>query len=326
MPRQSRIDLAGQLYHVMSRGMERGRIFYDDSDYADFTVRLGRWLKDSGAKCLAWCLMPNHFHLLVLRGEMPLSGIMHHVMTGYAVKFNHRHKRAGHLFQNRYKAIICDKDEYLSALVPYIHLNPLRAKLVSGLPGLEYYRWCGHGSAAGGKSDGILDREALMFYFGGEETAAKGKYITLMEERAGQRDHADLSGGGLLRSLGGVHKAVRVFMSGEKVIGDQRILGNSDFVEAVISASGEAVLSRGMGRAEILSYACNCCDVTADEALRPSHRHSAARARAIYCYLCRENSCALGRELMLELGVTQSGISRLVWKGRKLAEEMKLVI
>ena len=85
MPRQARIDIAGQLYHVMSKGIERREIFNDEKDYADFLERVGVWLKKSGGKCLAWCLIPNHFHFLILRGERPLSEVMHHVMTGYAV-------------------------------------------------------------------------------------------------------------------------------------------------------------------------------------------------------------------------------------------------
>lgn len=100
MPRQARIDVPGQVYHVMARGIERGRIFLGEDDYADFRARIGVWLKRSGAKCLAWCMMPNHFHFLVLRGERPLSELMHHAMTGYAINFNLRHGRAGHLFQN----------------------------------------------------------------------------------------------------------------------------------------------------------------------------------------------------------------------------------
>ena len=76
MPRQARIDVPGQMYHVMSRGIERGRIFIDEEDYADFLERIAVWLNKSGGKCLAWCLMPNHFHFLVLRGARPLSEIV----------------------------------------------------------------------------------------------------------------------------------------------------------------------------------------------------------------------------------------------------------
>ena len=125
MPRQARIDIPGQLYHVMSRGIERGCIFLDEEDYEDFRERIAVWLNKAEAKCLAWCLMPNHFHFLVLRGARPLSEMMHRAMTGYAINFNLRHRRAGHLFQNRYKAIICDLEEYLLELVPYIHLKCL---------------------------------------------------------------------------------------------------------------------------------------------------------------------------------------------------------
>src|SRR3989339_1457728 len=130
MPRQPRIDIEGHLYHVIARGIERGKIFRDTMDYEDFLTRFKTAPEKTGGKCLAWCLMPNHFHLLILRGKQPLAEIMRRVMTGYAVGFNIRHKRSGHLFQNSYKSILCDEEEYLLELVAYIHLNPLRAGMV----------------------------------------------------------------------------------------------------------------------------------------------------------------------------------------------------
>ena len=98
MPRQARIDISGHLYHVMARGIERRRIFIDQSDYEDFLARLEKALKKTGSKCFAFSLLKNHFHLLVLRGNRPLAEFMRRLMTGYAVKFNLRHKRKGHLF------------------------------------------------------------------------------------------------------------------------------------------------------------------------------------------------------------------------------------
>jgi len=124
----------------MARGIERRRLFIDETDYYDFLERLQGAMGKCGGKCLAWCLMPNHFHLLILRGTRPLSELMRRLMTGYAINFNVRHKRAGHVFQNRYKAILCETDEYLLELVAYIHLNPLRAKMVRNLEELNKLR------------------------------------------------------------------------------------------------------------------------------------------------------------------------------------------
>lgn len=316
MPRQARIDVAGQLYHVMSRGIERREIFIDKEDYTDFLERIGVWLKKSGGKCLAWCLIPNHFHFLVLRGDRPLSEVMHHAMTGYAVNFNARHRRAGHLFQNRYKSIICDVEEYLLELVPYIHLNPLRAKLVENLAELENYKWCGHPAIVKGVPDGILDSEVLLEHFGGDEETAVRKYKELMEEKVSDSDRIDLLGGGLLRSL----------RAGDKRLSDPRILGERDFVDSILKAAGESARKPLRSPAELLSEVEKRTGVPREEILRPSRNRASAQARALYCYLCKEKAGVSGTELMRELRIGQSAVSRLTSKGRKLLETPKLVI
>ena len=144
MPRQSRLDASGLLQHVMARGIERRDIFKDDKDRKSFLKRLALILEETQTQCYAWALIPNHFHLLLRTGSTPLSKVMRRLMTGYAVTFNKRHKRSGHLFQNRYKSVICEEDPYLLELIRYIHLNPLRAKLVQDLKELDKYPWTGH--------------------------------------------------------------------------------------------------------------------------------------------------------------------------------------
>lgn len=101
---------------MIARGIERHKIYGDEADCKDFLKRLKASLEITGGKCLAWCLIPNHFHLLILRGSRPLAEVMRRLMTGYAVWFNLRYKRSGHLFQNRYKAILCEKEPYLLEL------------------------------------------------------------------------------------------------------------------------------------------------------------------------------------------------------------------
>ncbi|MCK8602287.1 transposase, partial [Desulfoferrobacter suflitae] len=133
MPRQPRLDAPGLLQHVMARGIERKQIFKDGADRRDFLERLATILEETQTQCYAWALIPNHFHLLLRTGATPLSKVMRRLMTGYAVSFNKRHRRAGHLFQNRYKSIVCEEDPYLLELLRYIHLNPLRARLVGSL-------------------------------------------------------------------------------------------------------------------------------------------------------------------------------------------------
>lgn len=166
MPRQARIDIPGYLYHVIARGIERRKIFIDKDDYEDFLLRLEKSLEKTGSKCYAFSLLPNHFHLLILRGPRPLAELMRRLMTGYAVYFNLRHKRAGHLFQNRYRAILCDLDSYFLELVAYIHLNPLRAGLVKDLRALGNYKWCSNGAVVGKTSVRYLAKEDILHQFG----------------------------------------------------------------------------------------------------------------------------------------------------------------
>ena len=124
MPRRPRLDTAGALHHVIARGIEGAKIFRDKSDYEDFLKRLADITRDNRILVLAWSLIPNHFHLLIRTGKLSLSNAMRKLLTGYAVNFNKRHKRQGHLFQNRYKSILCEEEPYLLELVRYIHLNP----------------------------------------------------------------------------------------------------------------------------------------------------------------------------------------------------------
>jgi putative transposase len=137
MPRQARLDAPGVLQHIMARGIERREIFKDDTDRKSFLGRFATILEETQSQCYAWALIPNHFHLLLRTGPTSLRQVMRRLMTGYAVTFNLRHRRAGHLFQNRYKSVVCEEDPYLLELIRYIHLNPLRAGLVSDLKELR---------------------------------------------------------------------------------------------------------------------------------------------------------------------------------------------
>ena len=156
MPRQARLDAPGALQHVMARGIERRKIFLDDKDRTSFLERLALILEETQTQCYAWALIPNHFHILLRIGTTPLSTVMRRLMTGYAVTFNIRHRRSGHLFQNRYKSVVCEEDTYLLELTRYIHLNPLRAWLVEDLKSLDKYQWAGHSAILGRRKNPLI--------------------------------------------------------------------------------------------------------------------------------------------------------------------------
>ena len=143
MPRLARLDAPGVLHHIIIRGIERRKIFRDDKDRDNFIDRLSDLLPATQTACYAWAFIPNHAHFL-FRSGAGISNLMRRLLTGYAIHFNRRHRRHGQLFQNRYKSIICQEDMYFKELVRYIHLNPLRAKIVSDVKELNKYAYSGH--------------------------------------------------------------------------------------------------------------------------------------------------------------------------------------
>jgi REP element-mobilizing transposase RayT len=182
MPRQARLDAAGTLHHVIIRGIERRHIVKDDEDRRAFVSRLGRLASETGTAIYAWALMTNHAHILLSSGPAGLAKFMRRFLTGYAVNYNLRHHRHGHLFQNRYKSIVCDGERYFTELVRYIHLNPLRVGLVVELKELECYPYCGHGVVLGIIRNQWQDRDTVLAQFGVREGEAKAAYCRFVAE------------------------------------------------------------------------------------------------------------------------------------------------
>ena len=154
------------MHHVMVRGIEKRKIVDDGRDGQAFVGRLGEVARATGTAIYAWSLMSNHAHILLRSGSQGLPTFMRRLLTGYAMDYNRRHRRHGHLFQNRYKSIICEEDPYVRELVRYIHLNPLRAGLVKDLKELDRYRWCGHSVLLGRVKCEWQDRSFVLGWFG----------------------------------------------------------------------------------------------------------------------------------------------------------------
>ena len=162
MARPLRIEYSGAYYHVTSRGNERKAIFRDDRDRERLLELLARAVKDFHLRLHGYVLMSNHYHLLVETPRGGLSRALRYLNGVYTQAFNRRHRRVGHLFQGRYKAILVDKDAYLLELSRYIHLNPLRVELVKDLKELENYPYCGHGTILGTPARQWQDCESVL--------------------------------------------------------------------------------------------------------------------------------------------------------------------
>jgi REP element-mobilizing transposase RayT len=203
MPRKARIDAPGALHHIIVRGIERTKIFRYNYDRKNFLHRLSELIPETRTDCFAWTLTPNHFHLLLKTGSVPISVLMNRLLTGYAGWFNKKHKRHGQLFQNRYKSILCQEDLYFKELVRYIHLNPLRSEIVSDMNELDTYPWCGHSVIMGNNSQSWHNIDYVHGFFSKKKRAAVKKYRSFVKKGLSESGLPDLSGGGLVRSAGG---------------------------------------------------------------------------------------------------------------------------
>jgi len=238
--------------------------------------------------------MPNHFHLLVRRGPQPLHWFMHRLMTGYAVSFNLRHERVGHLFQNRYKALTCATSEHLMSLLPYVHLNPLRAGIVPDLEALADYRWCGHSAIVRGTSDGIVNRRELYRTFGVD---IPGLYSFYAEN---SDTHAEHPGIYEKNFSGSFHDDKNCGLVPETV------------GSPLVSNRARQDLDR------ILREVCLKTGVSADDILGPERGRNISAARALYCYLGRAQGGSSVLKLSEILKVSKSAVSRLFLRGKLL--------
>ena len=333
MPRKARIDTTGALHHIMVRGIEGCNIFRNDDDRDNFIGRLGKILSETDTSCYAWALIPNHFHLLLQTGSIPISTVMRRLLTGYALYYNKKHRRSGHLFQNRFKSILCQRDSYFLELVRYIHLNPIRANIVDSLDELDKYKYCGHSVVLGrNKKVEWQNTEEVIGMFGDYLSTARRSYRSFIKKGISEGKRQDLTGGGLLRSAGGWEgvKALRE----EKVYqkNDERILGDSNFVEQVMSSSEEAMERRyklgaeGVDLDSLTGRVSKIFGIKGKEIWSPGKFRRIVEARSVLCYLAVRELGVSMTMLSREMGISVAAISGSVIRGQKITEVKGLTI
>jgi REP element-mobilizing transposase RayT len=208
MPRKPRIEFEGAFYHVITRGNQRQKIFKDSSDHQKFIQYLTIYKNRYHYSLYAYVLMGNHVHLLIETHETPLSKILQGINQSYTMYYNRTYRTVGHLFQGRYKAILCDRDPYLLSLLKYIHHNPVRARIVK--TPVEY-AWSSHQAYMGKNNPySLVDTIPVLKMFSENTARARQHYLKFMNE-------------------GDVVKKQDVY-----AVIDQRLQGNDDFVDRVL--------------------------------------------------------------------------------------------
>lgn len=263
MSRPPRVELAGGVYHVIARGNERRDVFRDDDDRHLYLGRLAECRDRYEFGVLAYCLMPNHIHLAIERGPVPLSKIMLALHCFYSQKFNFRHERVGHLFQGRYKAFLVEQDRYLEALIRYIHNNPVKAGLVDRA---QAYRWSSDRFYRSGNWPPWLDVDRVLSRFAPTPARAAAAYRRWMGCNGSDEPYQDAAAIG--RVVKGDEKFAEIAMRTARV----RARSSRRWTPGAVARAAS----------ELLGFSI--------ERLRQPHRgHRESRARIIVAYIGRRD-------------------------------------
>ncbi len=299
MARKPRIHLPGGLYHVLFRGNGGQDVFLTDADYSRFYLLLQEGAFRFGYRVHAFCLMSNHIHIALQVGDIPLSRSMQNLSFRYTRWINWREKRTGHLFQGRYKAVLVDGDSYLLEMVRYIHLNPVRAGMVTRP---EEYPWSGHRAYLGKETLPWLTTDWTLAQFGKSVAKARAAYLAFVLDGLDEERRPDFHGAGA----------------------DSRLLGDDSFMDKCLSGSGGIPLR--LTAQQIADQVCLAYDIDISVLKAKSQQRVASEARAMAGWLARESGCVtlsdVARLVNRDVGSISSSVRRLT---DRIQEEPELV-
>ena len=215
MPRKPRIEYDGAFYHVITRGNQKQKIFKDTEDYEKYLQIVASYKPRHHFRFYAYVLMSNHVHLLIETQDVPLSKSLQGINQSYTMYFNRKYRTVGHLFQGRYKSILCDQEHYLLALLKYIHFNPVRAKIVEKP---FDYRWSSEPIyRKRNNGGGLVDTETVFRMFSENRSRARLKYVEFMDD-------------GVTVKKQEVYATI-----------DQRLLGDDQFIDRIAEEHGRPI-------------------------------------------------------------------------------------
>lgn len=327
MPRHARLDIQGAIHHVMTRGLNGQNLFLNDSDRDEFLKRLQTALEKTSCKCYAWVLMSNHVHLLIRTGTGSLSDLLRKLLTGYAVYFNRKHQRRGYLYQNRYKSIICQEDAYLLELVRYVHLNPMRAKIVKDIHELDLYKWSGHAVIVGKIERPWQIKDEILLLFNKSRGKAISQYRDFIKDGLRMGERSDLAAGGLRRSAGGWKGVNELKKEREYWRGDERILGDESFVEKVLQSAHEDMEKKerlkrnGWDLRALTRKASKLLSINPQDIKKKGRANNISAAKGILCYWAYKYLGISTKALSESLGISRYGVLLNVERGKHYSKK-----
>jgi REP element-mobilizing transposase RayT len=290
MPRKPRLHVPDGLYHVTLRGDDGRDVFFTPADRSLFYDLLAEGVFRFGYRVHAFCLMTNHVHLALQAGETPLSIGMQNLSFRYTRHVNMTQKRVGHVFQGRYKAVLVDQDAYGLALVRYIHLNPVRAKMVRQ-PGA--YRWSSHRAYLGRERLPWLSTEVVLAQFSKRLATARSRFAEFVD--AGKDEgHSTLYYGGEV---------------------DSRVVGDKKFLKRVVKRPPRCAKPPTL-RA-LIDYVCQLQGLDSKSLRAPGRARQTAQARTLVAWLAVQTGTATLEDIARRFGRSASTMSHLVTRLEK---------
>ncbi len=291
MARKPRIEFPHALYHVIARGNQRKNIFWESADYSRYLGLVNRYKIRYDFSLFAYALMTNHVHMLIETGDAPLSKIMQGLQQTYTQFFNWKYDQIGHVFQGRYKALLCQKDIYLIELVRYVHLNPIRAGIVNDL---KQYPWISHHIYVRSASHPLVDRESVLGLFHSSRAQARQLYMQFLHD--------------------GMKEGHTAFLDDAY---EGRILGERPFVAEVCrhidNENKDCSLPAGKpALADILKIICDYYRVRSELMKLKIKTATAVHVRCLFSYIARVHYQYSLREISSFLGIDQSTVSKQV--------------
>lgn len=297
MSRKPRIHFPGAVYHVILRGNAGQEIFFAKKDRGRFYLLLQEGIEKFGHRVLAFCLMPNHVHLVIQVGEKSLSKIMHNISFRYTRFINARKKRTGHLFQGRYKAILVDADSYLLELVRYVHNNPVRAKITETI---DQHRWSSHRVYLGLDIVPWLSTDLVLSQFSKHEKTATKLYHEFVLRGSVEEHRVEFHRG----------------------INEGRILGDDRFSEESLIRSKQKFRPK-ISLEDVIRGVCEVYAIDKKTLLSAGKARPASEARAVAALLVQDldnlTLTDLGRVLKRRIAI----LSKSAHRARERARQNK---